>query len=107
MDNKAQMIGIALFFALWLFCGIKFLVRWVKSRYGKVIRVRAKVIEKFKTETFSKYKGNGKDEECRIIFEVDGKRRSFRVSEFSYNNGYRVGKEGTLTYQGDRLIDFQ
>lgn len=107
MDNKVQMICIALVYALWLFCAVKVIVRLVKSRYGKVIRVRAKVIEKFKTETFTKYKGNGKDEQCRIIFEVDGKRRSFRVSEFSYNNGYRVGKEGTLTYQGDRLIDFE
>ncbi len=107
MDSKAQMIGLALVFGLWLFCAVKVIVRLMKSRYGKVIRVRAKVIEKFKAETFTKYKGNGKDEQCRIVFEVEGKRRSFRVSEFSYNNGYRVGKEGTLTYQGDRLIDFK
>ncbi len=107
MDNKVQMIGLGLVFALCLFCAVKVMVRWVKSRYGKVTRVRAKVIEKFKTETFTKYKGNGKHEQCRIIFEVEGKRRSFPVSEFSYENGYKVGKEGTLTYQGDRLIDFE
>lgn len=105
MDEKAQIIGLSLAFGLWLFVAIKMLVRLVKSRYGKVKTVKAKVIDKFQTETFSKYSGNGKDVQYRILFEAEGKKYSFRVSEFSYH-GYQVGEKGTLKYQGDRLIDF-
>ncbi len=105
MGDAPQIIGWSLVFGLWLFVAIKMLVRLIKSRYGKVKTVKAKVIDKFKTETFSKYSGNGKDEQCRVVFEAGGKKHSFRVSEFSYN-GYRVGETGTLKYQGERLIDF-
>lgn len=105
MDDIPQIIGWSLVFGLWLFVAIKLLVRLIKSRYGKVKTVKAKVIDKFQTETFSKYSGNGKDVQYRVLFEVEGKKHSFRVSEFSYS-GYRVGERGTLKYQGDRLIDF-
>jgi len=53
-------------------------------------------------EQFSKY---GKRVKYAVTFLTDGKKKSFYVSEFSYN-GYRKGEKGTLTYQGDRLIDF-
>ena len=79
--------------------------RFFRRRHGKLQTAKAKVVDKFKTETFSKYEGSGKHETCRIVFEAAGKKISFAVSEFSYG-GYRVGETGTLKYRGDRLIDF-
>lgn len=76
-----------------------------RNKYAKVKTAKAKVIAKNVVETFSKYSGNGKSKKYVIVFEVNGKKRSFYVSEFSYG-GYRVGEKGTLKYQGDRLIDF-
>lgn len=77
----------------------------VRNKYGKVIQVKAKVIDKHIIESFSKYSGDGKSRKYVIVFEVNGKKRSFYVSEFSYG-GYRIGEKGTLKYQGDRLIGF-
>lgn len=102
---KAQMVGAALVLGLWLFVAIKVIAGMVRNKYGKVIQVRAKVIDKHIIESFSKYSGDGKSRKYVIVFEVNGKKRSFYVSEFSYG-GYRIGEKGTLKYQGDRLIGF-
>ena len=77
-------------------------VRVVKNRFARVKKVRAEVVGKQTVEQFSKY---GKRVKYAVTFLTDGKKKSFYVSEFSYN-GYRKGEKGTLTYQGDRLIDF-
>lgn len=81
------------------------LVWFFRRKYGKTKAVEATVVGKQVTESFSKYSGTGKTKQCYVTFLINGKRRSFKVSEFSYN-GYRKGKTGTLKYKGDRLIDF-
>ncbi len=80
-------------------------IRAVKSRFARKRTVRAEVVGKQTVEQFSKYAGNGKRVKYVVIFQTEGKKLSFYVSEFSYG-GYRKGEKGTLTYQGDRLIDF-
>ena len=44
--------------------------------------------------------------EYLIVFSVDGKKKSFYVSQFSYG-GYRVNEKGVLKYKGDKLIEFK
>ena len=81
------------------------LVWFFKRQYGRTKTASATVVSKQITESFSKYSGNGKVKHYYVTFLIGGKRRSFQVSEFSYN-GYRKGETGTLKYKGDRLIDF-
>ena len=101
MYEKLQTVGIILFASLWVFVGVKLLLR----RLGPVRTVKAKVLDKHKAETFSKYSGTGKAVRYVVTFEIDGKRKGFYVSELSYD-GYRRGETGTLKYKGDRIIDF-
>ena len=91
-----------LLFGLCLFAGVKWLIR----QYGPVKTVKAKVVDKHKTETFSKYAGNGKAIRYVVTFEISGKRKGFYVSEFSYG-GYRKGESGTLKYRGNKIVDFR
>ena len=86
---------------LWLLMLVP-LVRYIRSRVGPVHKVSARVVDKQKVEFFSK---TGKNVRYSIVFEVNGKKKSFYVSEFSYG-GYRRNETGTLTYRGDRIIDF-
>ena len=87
-----------------LFNGMVFL-RFFRSRFGKPRTVNAEVIGKQTVEQFSKYSGSGKGVKYVVIFQAEGKKKSFYVSGFSYG-GYRKGEKGKLTYQGDRLLDF-
>ena len=66
------------------------------------LEVSRQSISKWET----KYSGNGKSEKYVIVFSVGGKKKSFYVSQFSYN-GYRINEKGTLKYKGDKLIDFK
>lgn len=100
-DNLIGMIAVALTVA-W-FIGI--LVWCFNRKYGKTKTANATVVHKQVNEVFSKYSGNGKAYNYYVTFQFNGKRKSFSVSEFSYN-GYRKGETGTLKYKGDRLIDF-
>ncbi len=80
--------------------------RFFSGRYGKIKTAKARVVDKFKSDQFTKiYSSAAKPAVYTIVFEIQGKKRSFRVSEFSYR-GYRVGESGTLKYRGSRLIDF-
>ena len=81
------------------------LFRFLRSRFGKTVSVSATVVHKqkveqksFKTPPYISYK-------YAVTFQMGNKRKSFYVSELSYQ-GYRKGEKGTLTYRGDRLIDF-
>ena len=105
MEQLPQIILISLLFGLWMFVAIKVAVRYYRSRHGKLRTVKARVADKFRSETFDKYHGTGKAYQYRVVFEAEGKKLSFAVSEFSWS-GYRVGETGTLQYRGDRLIDF-
>ncbi len=106
MHEFAQYIGIALLMLLWLYVAIKVAFRYIKSRYGKVRTVNARVVDKHTSESFDKYKGNGKHLRYVVVFDIEGKRKAFYVSEFSYGL-YRLNETGMLKYQGNRLIDFR
>ena len=101
-ENLGGYIGLAVT-VIW-FIGI--LVWFFRRQYGRPKTVSATVVSKQVTESFSKYSGNGTAKHYYVTFSVNGKHRSFKVSEFSYN-GYRKGETGKLTYKGDRIIDFQ
>ena len=106
MEQLPQVIFVTLLFGLWLFAAVKVSVRYFRGRHGKMRTVKAKVADKFRSETFDKYHGSGKAYQYRVVFEAEGKKISFAVSEFSFR-GYRIGETGTLKYRGDRLIDFR
>lgn len=100
-DNITALIAIIVgggwFLGIIIYC----LVR----KFGKAKTVKAKVVHKQSAQVFSKYSGTGKAYKYYVTFQINGKRKTFPVSEFSYN-GYRIGESGTLKYKGDRLIDF-
>ena len=85
---------------------IAMLVWFFNRKYGKTKTAKATVVHKQINEVFSKYSGSGKAYRYYVTFQFNGRRKSFSVSELSYN-GYRKGETGTLKYKGDRLIDFQ
>lgn len=96
-------IGIGLILLFWLLL----LWRFLRGRIGPVRTVKAVVADKNKIESFSKYSGTGKTVRYSVVFETEnGRRVSFWVSEFSWK-GYRLKERGTLTYRGDRLLDFK
>lgn len=105
MPLNASHVFMILFAALWLFVIVKLAVRAIRNRTAPVKTVKATVVDKQKTEHFSKYSGTGKGERYVVIFLAEGKKLSFYVSEFSWR-GYRKGENGTLQYRGDKLIDF-
>ena len=81
-------------------------IRILQSKFGSTKTVQAVVANKYSSKPFSKYAGAGKSEKYVIVFSVDGKKKSFYVSQFSYG-GYRVNEKGTLKYKGDKLIEFK
>ena len=105
-ENISNIIIISLFVGVGTLAVVSLLVKAVKNRCAPIKTVKAVVIDKNKVETFSKYSGNGKSEKYVIVFSVGGKKKSFYVSQFSYN-GYRINEKGTLKYKGDKLIDFK
>ena len=105
-ENISNVIIISLFLGVGALAVVSLLVKTVKNRYAPIKTVKAVIIDKNKVETFSKYSGTGKSEKHVIVFSVNGKKKSFYVSQFSYN-GYRVNEKGTLKYKGDKLIEFK
>ena len=99
-ENLPSYIMMALFVAITLLAAVR-LFGW---RLCPVRKVKAELVHKQTVEFFSKYAG--KKTKYAVTFLVDGRRKSFYVSAFSYD-GYRVGEKGTLTYRGSRLIGFQ
>ena len=105
-ENMFNIVMISLFAGIGLLAAVGILVRLVKNRYAPIKKVKAVVVDKNKVETFSKYSGTGKSEKCVVVFSVDGKKKSFYVSQFSYD-GYKINQKGTLKYKGDKLIEFK
>lgn len=101
-ENLLHIIALSLYLLFLIFAFVWFLI----SRFAPVQSVKAEVIDKHITKTFSRYAGNGYREKYVIVFSVGGKKKSFYVSQFSYG-GYRVGEKGTLKHKGDRLIGFE
>lgn len=81
-------------------------IRTLAKRFSPIKTVSAVVVDKHKAESFSKYAGNGKSVKYVVVFSINGKKKGFYVSQFSYG-GYRIGEKGTLQYKGDRLIGFR
>ena len=105
-ENISNIVIVSLFMGVGALALVSLLVKAIKNRYAPIKTVKAVIIEKNKVEAFSKYSGTGKSEKYVIVFSVEGKKKSFYVSQFSYN-GYRVNEKGTLKYKGDKLIDFK
>lgn len=99
--NWPQYILIGIVLILYLIIFIRFCV----SRFGKEKKVSAVVVHKQTVELTAPRSPSGKRVKYAVTFQIGEKRKSFYVSEFSYQ-GYRKGEKGTLTYRGDRLIDF-
>ena len=105
-ENIFNIVMISLFVGIGLLAAAGILVRLVKNRYAPIKKVEAVVVDKNKVETFSKYSGTGKSEKYVVVFSVDGKKKSFYVSQFSYN-GYKINQKGMLKYKGEKLIEFK
>lgn len=105
-ENIASIVILSLFVGISVFAFVSLLVKLIKNRIAPLRTVKAVVLDKQKVEIFSKYSGTGIREKYVVVFSVDGKKKSFYVSQFSYG-GYRLNEKGTLKYQGDKLIDFK
>ncbi len=102
MKDPVMLVFLILAILFWVW----FFAKFFSSRFGRVKTVEAKVVGKFKSDSMTKiYSSAARAPAYTVVFETGGKRRSFRVGEFSYN-GYRVGETGTLKYRGSRLISF-
>ena len=104
-EDLSNIVIISLFIGIGALAMVSIIARTIKNRYASVKTVKAVVIDKHIVENFSKYSGTGKYQKYVVVFLVDGKKKSFYVSQFSYN-GYRVNEKGTLKYKGDKLIEF-
>ena len=105
-ENISNIVIASLFMGVGVLAVVSLFVKVVKNRYAPIKTVKAVVIDKNKVENFSKYSGTGKSEKYVSVFSIGGKKKSFYVSQFSYNS-YRVNEKGTLKYKGDKLIDFK
>lgn len=97
-----SLIMIGIFAVLCLLAFFRFVKDWL----APVKTVNAKVVDKGKEKLFSKAGAYGRSARYYVVFQAEGKKLSFYVSEFSCG-GYRKGETGKLTYKGRRLIDFQ
>ncbi len=100
-------IMIVLTIALSAICLVRVAWKAIKTATSPVRSVHAVVADKHKLETPApmRYKAGVSRTRYVVTFSAEGKKRSFYVSEFSYN-GYRLKESGTLKYKGERLIDF-
>lgn len=105
MENLPNVVLVILFLGIGILALVSILVRFWKNHHAPVRTVPAVVVDKHRAEVFSQYSGNGKREKYVVVFSVDGKKKGFSVSQFSYD-GYQIGEKGRLTYQGDKLLDF-
>lgn len=101
MPETAQLLLIALVVGFW---GV-LIWKALRNKLAPVKMVKAVVKDKQIIESFTKYRGTGRAERYCVVFDAQGKRLSFYVSQFSYEH-YRINDTGTLKYKGDRIIDF-
>ena len=101
-ENLPSMILFSLFVGI----GLLALIRVIALRCTPTKTVPATLVDKQTIDVFSKYSGNGKQKKYVVIFSAEGRKRSFYVSQFSYD-GYCIGEKGKLTYQGNKLISFK
>lgn len=107
MPEPVQKVITLLAIACTLFLFGKIIYQILRNKYAKVKTVKAQVADKFKADKFTKIYGSAaRAPQYYVVFQIDNKKKSFRVAEFSYG-GYRVGERGTLKYKGDKLVDFK
>lgn len=99
VETVLTYLSITLLAAFWILIFFKL----VKNKIAPVKTVEAVVADKNKYKEFTR---QGNRERYVVIFLVNGNKKSFFVSSFSYG-GYRIGEKGKLKYKGDRLIDFK
>ena len=105
-ENVINIVITSIFIGIGALAMGSIIARTIKNRYAPIKVVEAVIIDKNKIESFSKYSGNGQTEKYVIVFSVNGKKKSFYVSQFSYN-GYKVNEKGILKYKGNKLISFK
>ena len=93
------------FFFILILGSLQF-IKMAMNRFAPVKTSKAVVVDKTVIQRFSRYAGDGKAREYVIVFSLEGKKKSFSVSQFSYN-GYRINEKGTLKYRGNRIISFE
>lgn len=81
-------------------------VRFIKNKFSNTKTVNATVCDKYTLKPSVRLPALMQPGKYIVVFSVGRKRLSFRVSEFSYK-GYRIKEKGSLTYKGNRIIDFK
>ncbi len=102
MGTLINLIFIILFLLIW----VAIIKRFIWNRIAPVKTVKAELVDKYKTNRFSRYPKTFSPERYIIVFKINDKKLLFNVSEFSYNN-YMVKKKGTLKYKGSNIISFK
>lgn len=106
MSGFFSYAALALVGAFWVVVIIRIATKTYRNKHTSTKTVTATVVDKSKTEMASRYGALDKRYRCTVTFSTEGKRLSFTVSSATYDS-YRIHTIGTLTYRGDRLIDFQ
>ena len=91
---------------LFILCWILIIKKVIFNKYAAVVTVKAKIIDKYKSDIVSKYPGAFKSERYIVVFETKNKKLSFNVSELSYGN-YKINEKGNLKYKGNKIISFK
>lgn len=106
MSDFFSYAALALVGAFWVAVIVRMVVKTHKNKHSAPKTVTATIIDKSKTEAFSRYGALNKRYHHTVTFFAEGKRLVFSVSSVSYDS-YRLNTTGTLTYRGDKLIDFR
>ncbi|MBR7122763.1 MAG: DUF2500 family protein [Oscillospiraceae bacterium] len=107
MPEPVQKVIILLAIACTLYLFGRIVYQILRNKFAKVKTATAEVVDKFKADNFTKiYSPAAITPRYYVVFQIGNKKKSFRVSEFSYG-GYRIGERGTLKYKGDKLVAFK
>lgn len=107
MLETVNKLIVLLAMACTLFVFGKIFYQTIRDKYTKVKTAKARVVDKFKADQFARIYGSAaRVPQYYVVFQMNGRKKAFRVSEFSYA-GYRIGESGTLKYRGGKLVDFR
>ncbi len=95
---------VLIFFVL--VCWILVTIRFSKAAHSPIKTVKAKVVDKYKSEPASRHPGVSGNERFVVVFAAGDKKLAFNVSEYSFQS-YKINEKGTLKYKGNRIIDFR
>lgn len=107
IPEPVHKVIILLAIACTLFLFGRIIYQILRNKFAKIETAKAQVVDKFKADKFTKIYGSAaRTPHYYVVFQMGNKKKSFRVSEFSYGE-YRLGEHGTLKYKGDKLVDFK